>query len=209
MPFGDHVQCDVRIMGPGSVNSFTCRLWYILGGSSPQPGTYDTYVNEMMEHFVTAWAGVIPTGHFVAGIHTRWQVDTEEHYITSSNASVEGTVSGGEVLPEECSVIFRRYTGQQERNRRGRIFLPFVPETFQNNGRINATGQTAYQALAADLKSQVAGDSIDGDGLILTPAHANFKQDTLHVISNWTIVVDVHTRRDRKLPKRSLSLGVP
>jgi len=205
----DHVTVDVHMYGPLMANPFSCRLWYLITGAAPVVGTLDTYVNEIQEWIIPEFAAVLSTNCFVGGITTRWQLATDEHFIPASDPALAGTVSGTEILPEEDCVILRRYTGQSDRNRRGRIFIPLVPEAFQNSGRLTSSAITAYQALAAVLKVAPEGDSLDGDGVVLVPCQPDFKNEELPGITNWSLVIDVHNRRDRRTPKQSLTVGVP
>jgi len=205
----DHVSIDASIATVGNTNGYTCRLWYALTGTEPVVGTLDTYTNEIMEWMVTEWAATLSTNCVFNGLKARWQIGANEYYVWSSDAPVAGTVSGTENLPEHDAVILRKYTGQSDRENRGRLFLPMIPEAFQVQSRLTTGAATAYQALANVLKAPPEGTDIDGDGVVLEPRHANFKDNQLIPIINWALVLDVHTRRDRRNPRASAVLGVP
>jgi len=203
MAFGNHIAMDLRFLGQGSDDNFTSRLWWRIAGSTPLVGNLQVYTNEIMEHMQVEMAAVLPEGHFFAGVNAKWQLGSDEHFVVSSSPAVEGAVSSTESLPEYDSIILRRYTGDSARNRHGRVFIPFVPETFQVSSRITTPALTAYQALCTAFQGPPSGDNIDGDGLILSACQPSFKTDTLFDVLNWAVVCDTHTRRDRRRPKRS------
>jgi len=208
MAFGNHAQVDVSIYSGVDSNPLTCRLWYELAGESPQLASLDTYTDEIMEFIQAEWAAVLTTACNVGPCRVRWQIGTDEHFSWSSGGGTAGTVSASEILPETSCVIVRKYTGDSARNRRGRLFLPLVPETFQTLGRLTSGAATAYSALITALSSQVTGDTLTGDDVTLLPVQPNHKDQTLHPVINWALVIDCHTRRDRQAPKKSLVQGV-
>jgi len=208
MAFGNHVQVDVSVYSGVDSNPMTCRLWYALAGDPPVIGSLDTYADEIMEFIQAEWAAVLTTGTTVGPARVRWQIGTEEHFSWSSGGGTAGTVSASEILPETAAVVLRKYTGDNAPNRRGRMFLPLVPETFQTLGRLTSGAATAYTALVGALSAEVTGDTLDGDGVVLSPVQPNHKDQTLHAITSWALVIDVHTRRDRQAPKKSLVQGV-
>lgn len=68
----------------------------------------------------------------------------------SEFSAAVGEVSGENVGAQECA-IFSKYTEELSRQGRGRVYLPFVPESFVNSGCLTMAAKGYYEAAMAPL----------------------------------------------------------
>ena len=69
---------------------------------------------------------------------------THSGRIISAFASQNGTVSGENVGAQEA-VVMTKYTDTSTRSGRGRVFIPFVPESFVNSGCVTTEAKTTLE----------------------------------------------------------------
>ncbi len=132
----------------------------------------------------------------------------ELHYGTSPTYSVldaPGTVgtAGATALNLELGVTMTRYGPLKGQHGRGRITMPAVPNTFvtpaTDSNVINATGLTAYNALAAGLVSPlVRGGSTWTPFISTRPVPPSTLVDFGVLISNYAVRTIMGTARTRK-----------
>lgn len=180
-----------------------CVLWYLISaGTTPSLSTVVTHANSFRTAYSTAIAAALPTACNLDKVTLRWVSGGSEVEGDNSNGVVAGTVSG-DVLPEEDVIVIQRRTGFVGRNKRGRIFFPFVPEAFQADGALNSTGLTAAAGLAAMVKSNVVSGATT-----YNPQTPNWKDGGLLAVTQAGYVTTTCSRRDRRSPKTLFAVHV-
>lgn len=182
----------------------TCALWYSngSGGTSPTLATVSAYANSFRTAYSSAIAGWLPDTCRMTRVTLKWVAAGAEIEGDSTAGPVQGTIAG-EVLPEEDVLCVQRRTGLQGRNKRGRVFFPFVSESFQADGELNNAGIAAATALANMVKSVVVHS-----GGNWNPGTVNWKEGQLIGIVQSGFVRQTCSRRDRRYPKQLTSLRV-
>lgn len=189
------------------VFSFSTR--YALSGSpAPALSNINEIATQLATGFATEIAAVLPTDCSFGGTQVIYYGGSTSFEGFSVGEPVPGSGENGESLPEEDCVVIRKRTGKPGRTHRGRMFIPLVPEEFQDESRLNATGIIAYEALAHKFKN-VWTFSGTLSGMTGTPKHAAWAAGTLDTIVETGIVVDVLNRRDRRDPRRLIYQASP
>lgn len=73
-----------------------------------------------------------------------------EPYMSDSGNNLAGQVTAP-ALPSFNAAIVQQRTGFISRRKRGRIYMPGVPQTYVSGGQINATGTTGYNQFFTTL----------------------------------------------------------
>lgn len=182
----------------------TVALWYAHpGGTPPAPATIVSFADDFKTAFEGASLPALPSACALQAVYLIYKSGSTFVDGYSSTAAAAGTVSG-DYLPERSAVCIRRRTGLAGRNKRGRIFWPFVPESFQNKGLIAAAGITAYGDVASMVSNTVTAGP---DSNVHVPQHLDHKTSTLVPITNTGFLSEVVSRRDRAYPKHPLPIG--
>lgn len=114
---------------------------------------------------------------------------TYVHPISGSGQVTEDT------LPPNNSVLATLYTTNLTRAGRGRIFMPGVPDTFQNRGRLVVAGADLYvDFLAALLLPVQAGLGATFQAGVCNPPDGDFHDYTSHELRSR-----VNTLRSRRM----------
>lgn len=174
-------------------------LWYLpssLGATPPSLATVTTYANAFNTAYATAVAAALTTAHQLTSVTLKWVTGGAEVEGDNNNGPVAGTVSG-DTLPEVNTMVIQRRTGLVGRMKRGRIFFPYVPESFQDEGDLSGSGITAAAALAGMVKSDVVAS-----GVTYKPQHFDHKNNVLVPVVQAGYLNQVTTRRDRRSPKQ-------
>ncbi len=188
---------------------YSCGHRYTLSGSPViSLANVNLVATQLADGFATDFCNCLTSAETFVGTHVSWYSSTTMFEGFSSSAAVPGVVATNQSLPEEDCVVIRKRTGLAGRTHRGRIFVPLVPETLQDDGRLTPAGITAYLGLAYKFKTQW---TFDGDllGMIGTPKHAAWQAGTLDTIHETGLVVDVLNRRDRRNPKTMIYQASP
>lgn len=193
-----HLTVDI-IYGPsGGGVQFSNRLYFDCTAGTPSVTSISGIAIAMSEKYLPLWTACLTGGWEVFGIRARFigsGIDVEH---TVSPVDGEGTVTSTEPLPETDAVVVRRKTGLQGRDKRGRIFITGVPETFQSEGRLSAAGDSAYAALAEGIDDTVTTPT----GIEFEPRCVSFLTETLFPVTHSEIVLDLLSRKDRRHPKK-------
>ena len=163
----------------------------------------------------TACRAVIPPYIKFNPIVVRTHGDGTDLEDTSSEASGAGTytilqselgLGENDVLPEGNQVVIQRRTGLAGRSKRGRVFIPYVPETFCDNSTLNAVGLPKYKTLAQKIAQSIeAGDN----GETLDACTPDFKNQVMVHVTHARVVSEVLYRKDRREPKRPVYFKAP
>jgi hypothetical protein len=188
----------------------SCILYYLTAPAMDAGGMV-----EALDTVQTALADV-----FKAGMNQQTWVDpcwgryvggSNEFEGQSSANSVQGTVvnSGSvinDAMPEENAVVIQRRTDLIGRSKRGRIFVPFIPELFAMDSELTTAALDAYKAVG----SQVARIfTLPSSGRTLTPVQPDFKNGLLHQVLRCRVLSEICSRRDRRDPKRPVYYLAP
>lgn len=179
--------------------SFTHR--YTISGGSITVGNVNEVALQLYDGWTAVICSVLSTRDKFAAVNVKWFGGSTQLDGVSDHAPTVGLVEDSDTLPEEDCVVIRKRTGLQGRTHRGRVFVPLVPEVFQNDGRLTDDAIGFYEALANKFKD-VWTFSGTIAGLTGTPKHAAFHAGTLDTIQEVGVVVDVLNRRDRRDPRQ-------
>lgn len=196
MPFGPHFSCECQFYS--AERSCSCILYYGISGTVDEVEDISNVAQAVFDHFKGKFDDVMTAD--VTGFAVRAKLESspsEAEYTVGANAPTwVGTVAG-ETLPEDDAVVLQRRTGLSGRSKRGRIFVPFVPEGLQDTSRLTTAGIEAYQSLGTAMKQAIEV----GEGSLI-PKHKDFKNQMLHTVLGVNVVIDTCNRRDRYAPKR-------
>jgi len=182
----------------------TVTLWYKMDtGTPPVAGDMPDCANDFVTAFSTAVPAVLPTACSMMGVHYVHKAGSILLDAYSNTTPIAGTVSG-DYLPERAAVVVRRKTGTAGANNRGRIFWPFIPETYQNKGALSAGGITVYAA----LRDMIANPITVGT-MTLRPQNVSFKTSALVPVVYTELVTEIYSRRDRTYPKYVVPIPSP
>lgn len=182
----------------------TCALWYLLaGGTPPTLATVVAYANSFKTAYSSAVAPTLSPLCQVTNVTLKYVSGGSEIEGQNSNGAIDGTAASGENLPEEDVVCIQRRTGLQGRNKRGRVFWPFVQEANQLDGRLTDEALSLYLNVATMIKSDVTHA-----GNIFHPYTLDHKNSVLVPIVQAGVVREICSRRDRRFPKVLTSIRV-
>jgi len=151
----------------------------------------DVY-NDMNAHVTTGMWGLINGGFKVTSVDVidLGHAFTSVHFATGSPAKWSGQ-AGGQVIPQGAAVITER-TNLRGRSHRGRIYLPAIDESVQNDGVLDAatvaSSQTAWNTF---LTAMGATNS--------QPVVASYKLSTESGITSYVVRPKLRTQRRRAL----------
>lgn len=177
-------------------------LYYRLAnGPAPSAGEMIGIADDFQTHFGGGAQGILPVQCRMARVSAMWKSGAVQVEGVSGNNPVVGGVSGSDILPEEDAVLLRRRTGLAGRSKRGRVFLPYVPETFQASGTLTQAARTAYSTFGGLMMSTLS----TGTGQDFEPCTVDFKNGALLPLVAVEYVSTTVSRRDRRHPKRLFS----
>jgi hypothetical protein len=189
----------------------TCTLYY-LHGSGGQPEAAD--MNQVADFIQTThaqkFAEIMAYPVRVLPCNVYWR----DGLNSFDGISTDGPVDGGvgtqalplDALPEQDALIIQRRTNLAGRSKRGRIFVPFVPESFFADSTITATALPIVKTLATSLVKVLTNTPFGYD---LTPCQPSWKTGTMHQVTGCRIVSEVGSRKDRRNPKRPVAHAAP
>lgn len=191
-----HLVVDLNFLGPAAAKA-TCRLYYKPTISEPNN---DTDMNALADIFFAAFdnllAAVLADTCFFLNVRVRFLDNTSDLEGFSTDNSEAGAADGT-FHGEEIAVVIQRRSNSPGRNKRGRIFLPFVPQTFVNESSLSGPAVTAYKAVATAMEAERTYD-----GTTYVPCTPNFKDGFLEEVKQCRLVGEIMSRRDRRFPKR-------
>lgn len=200
MAFGAYMEAKLVMLEVATQNEASFTLFYKLQtGPEPVAGDIEQFANDFMTAYTSAMTDASTTAHHFNRVELIWR-DGSSVYVDgiSTVASVQCSASG-DVLPEQNCVVVQRRTGQPGRNKRGRVFIPFVPESYANGSSLSVTGHGAYQAIAGMIASNVTAGPDDS---VFIPVTKNYKTATLENVVQGRFLTEIGTRDDRKFIKR-------
>lgn len=108
--------------------------------------------------------------------------------ITSSFSEQVGGVSGEDAGAQECALV-TKYTATTTRRGRGRMYIPFVPESFINSGKITTDARTLYEDNFRPLLSDLLEFGSGGDAYagVYSRTAAEFYPMTFAVLRPVTV----------------------
>lgn len=196
---GEHYVIDV-IMGSGAQNS-SCRLYAgQTAGSTMTQAALQTFANTLFTTLTVSLEPVLAGQAEFRQIYMKLAGGSDELEAYSTNSPIAGGAAG-DMFPEEVAVVIQRRTGKPGRNKRGRIFLPFVPEEFAVDSTLTATAVGLYKTLATALKTPFVSG-----GITLSPLTPDFKNSILEPVIQTRVLSEVMSRRQRRFPKKPLPL---
>jgi hypothetical protein len=182
--------------------SFQNKLYYKLLGDVPENETLKFYADSIHTHWAATWRALLPAEIYLFPTTLRWRTGVEDLEQNSTENAAAGTHSvlddAGELMPEGNQVVIQRRTGKAGRNKRGRVFIPWVLEKLANDSTLNAEGLLKYKALATKLSNTV---TVPDRGEMI-PATPDGKTGVLEQVMECRLVSEIMSRRDRRTPKR-------
>lgn len=200
MAFGAYMEAKIVMLEVATQNEAAFTLFYKLQtGPEPVAGDIEQFANDFMTAYTSAMTDASTASHHFNRVELIWR-DGSSVYVDgiSTSASVQCSATG-DVLPEQNCVVIQRRTGQPGRNKRGRVFVPFVPELYSNGSTLNTTGVGAYQAIAGMVASNVTAGPDDS---VFIPVTKNYKTATLENVVQGRFLTEIGTRDDRKFVRR-------
>lgn len=197
---GEHYVVDV-VMGR-QAQECRCRLYYIkTAGPDPTQAQLDTYANTIFTTLAVSLLACLSDSAQFRQIQMFLRGGAAEMEAYSTAAAADGAVSG-DMFPEECAVVIQRRTGLPGRDKRGRIFIPFIGEADADDSTLTAPAVTRFKALATALKTPLVSG-----GITLSPRTPSFQSGILNPVIQCRVLSEICSRRQRRSPKRALPLA--
>lgn len=201
---GTYVKVTLHFRNVDTSSQAHCVLWYqMTAGTTPTLANVGTFANAFKTAFSTAIPPSMAENCEVQKITLKHVTGGSEVEGDNTNGTIAGTVTSSDTLPEEDVVVIQRRTGLVGRNKRGRVFWPYVPETFQADGELQGGAITVYTAIATMIKNPVTGS-----GNTYSPCTLDHKNGILVPVVQTGVVLQICSRRDRRSPKTLSSVRV-
>jgi len=177
----------------------TSALYYKkTAGADPVFANIVSIADAFRTAYLTAVPPSLSDSCQVTHLQLDWKGAGTEVQGNSSAGPIVGAVSGESTLPEEVVAEIQRRTGLQGRNKRGRVFWPFVPESFnEEGGEISTGGLAAYGGVAEMIASNVT--AIGTEWIPQTP---DYKTGSLTAVIQTRVCTSLLSRRDRRFVKK-------
>lgn len=199
MPLPSHVRVRVVIQETATGKDHGFVLFYRQNnGDALDAANVQTAANDFKTAYATAIPAVITSSHTLHRVELVQTSGVNQIDAVSNSAAVAGSVSG-DVMPEEVAVLIQRRTGLVGRNKRGRVFIPCVPDSFVTGSGLTSGALTAYTAVATMIKSGVNTNSAVNSFEAVQP---DYKTNQLETITQCRAYSEVVSRRDRRFIKR-------
>ncbi len=210
--FGEHL--EATITWTSSSVSYQSKLYYVEAGAGAL--TLDNIVQAadfVLAKIKVALREAIPPYVTLQPLVVRFRTSSVDIEDTSSEAGAVGLWSGAmtgpgledDVLPEGDQIVIQRRSSLAGRSKRGRIFLPFVPEELVDNSTINAAGLVIYKKIATKFAQTIEMEDLG----TWSPVTKDYKNGVLVPVTHCRVVSEVCTRRDRRMPKRPVAFRAP
>jgi hypothetical protein len=199
-----YMKVTLLFRNPDTGSRATCVLWYLPTSSigTVTNANIVTFANDFKTAFASAVAGALGAPAQCLNVTAKWVSAGNEFEGQNTNGTINGAVSG-DILPEEDVICIQRRTGKQGRTKRGRIFFPYVSESFQEDGELNDAGIAGATALATMVKNLVTANSVQ-----FTPKTLDHKNGVLETVTQAGFPTNTCSRRDRRSPKQMVSIRV-
>jgi hypothetical protein len=197
MPLPKHLKVTLNFRNSNGALASVALYYRLDGGDDPTSGSIDNIANDFLTAFTAAPQNCMTTTTTMLSVVTKWNDGVNEVEATSAGSGIAGDLTS-DICSERSAVIIQRRTGKVGRNRRGRIFWPFVPETLQAGGALVSTaGTEAYQGIGAMIRNPVTADSQS-----YVAVQPDFKTNQLFDVTQVFVVTELGSRRDRSYPKK-------
>lgn len=200
MPLPAHLRVRVMVRETATAKIHGFNLYYVNGGTHPLSEEIQVIANNFKTAFNAAMPGILTTAHEFLGVEVVYTGGGVQLDAMSAVAATAGTVSG-DVMPEETAALIQRRTGLQGRAKRGRVFLPCVPDSFVTGSALTGAALTAYTAVAEMMKNTVVTEVADPDW---EPRQPSPSTNALLPITQTRVYSEVVSRRDRRFIKRGV-----
>jgi len=205
-PVARHMRVEMRLYGPEGATAGMLFYYTDTDGLLPDIGSMPASAEFFYDTLGPPIAACMVPGTGVLQAICTFNSGSLQLDAVSTGTALPGTQTAGDILPEEDAIVLQKRTGLQGRNKRGRWFLPYVPEDFQENGELNATAFTALGPLAEVLRA----DQVDPIGpTTWNPVLADSKTGVWEDIRDVRIVRQVCNKRGRRDPKRLTVTAMP
>jgi hypothetical protein len=202
MPLPDHLKATLVFRHAASQMECTVGLYYTISAGSLTDSNAVQLADALMAHVDGPLAACLPESVRFSNVRIRYTNSGTEIEGESSDLGTLGT-EGGDSLPEHDAVVIRRKTGTTGRARRGRIFMPFVPESLaEETGILTTAGVTAYSAFATLLDQNFVSA---GTGITLVNVQPSPSLGILTPVKYSEVVWNICTRRDRQVERRRVA----
>lgn len=113
-------------------------------------GTEEDFITRFKSVIYGEWLALMVDEATMDQIYVRQITPELKDPVIDSFVNAVGAVTD-DGLPSFVSAIVTQRTGIANRRKRGRIYIPAVPLSFQTDGQLNSTGLAAYQTFADNL----------------------------------------------------------
>lgn len=198
-PIGAHLKLTVNFQNTVAGARATSIFYYVVDtGPQPEIGSIAEVAEFFKSQVFDGFAPGLPIGIAITNVEAVWTAGSNQYDGISTSTGTTGSVSG-DILPEEDCVVLQKRTGVAGRNKRGRWFIPYVPESFQAHGELNAAAKAAWLPICDSLRSP----QVDAVGpTTWNPVLADSKTGTWVRIQDVRLVNQVCNKRGRRTPKR-------
>lgn len=189
MAVGDLFQLNVvgKVHGQTTVNTFYYRI-KVQAAGDPRQKLIDCWIAGCHTDYVACLSSEWTTDHFeAAGLQP---VLPKVDFFDATPGAVAGVC-----LPSSVAAVMRRKTLTPGRTGRGRVYLPAIPNSFEDDSKIAVAAQPTYTALGLSL-----GLDIVDAGWTFTPQHVRRKPALQGLdIDRWTLDSIMRNQRRRQV----------
>ena len=196
MAFGNHMVVDL-VFKSNEQQYLTSRLYYKPDGGLPDIGEAVNIAQGIYDFFKAPIKACLPVATFFLEVRTRWHGPDTEWEVSNQTGGDQGTILADEFHTEEAAVVIRRNTGKPGRSKRGRVFIPFVPETLCSQGSLLEAGMEKYMLVALAMQTRL--ESVSSYGWV--PQQPDWKNNVLEPVQYCAVVQQLCSRKDRRNPK--------
>jgi hypothetical protein len=211
MPLPSHLEVTMNFAFKENANS--CILYYLdLGnGSGVTDQEMENSADAIQAMVGPAFAACMSPATKVNPCTVRWKSGVDYYEAQSTDNPITGSylptqMTLEDLLPEECAVVIQRRTNLGGRSKRGRIFVPFVPETLATDSALTEIGLAKYKNVGTKIMQTV---EMAGPGIMWTPCTPDWKNGNLHQILHTRVVSEICSRKDRRAPRRPVYYQAP
>lgn len=205
MPFGNHLEVTLTYQDDHSAR-YTNKLYYAATVGTISLANINTMCGELEAALLTTLRPCFSNVVHIQPLFAVWKAGAVQFEGQAMAGDHSGTQDEAENLPEDDAVIIKRTTGKGGRSKRGRIFMPFVPEIFQSSSALTDEAITIYRSWAKAIKIEQV---LPTSGITLVAKQPDFKNDVLEDLLETWVVRDIRSRKDRRYPKYELPIKAP
>jgi hypothetical protein len=196
----EHLEVYLNFLGP-EANQQSCKLYYTALSGGPVAANATAIADVFFAKFDGLFAAVLSDDVFFLNVKVVWQGTLDQFEGFSTDNSTAGTADQP-YMGEEIAVVIQRRTNIRGRNKRGRIFVPFVPVSFCVRSTLTTAALTKYKAIADAMETNTVSGSVT-----FVPGTPDFKGSVIEDVKQCRVVTEIMSRRDRRNPKRPAVFG--